>query len=130
MEESLNMESTETAVVRKDFLDLTDWSEAFSAPDGLPDCFVRRKALATKWMHLAQVLFGMSGKNSFPEGSQHYWETWVSFTYPATHRDRALDTTRGNLRGFDLEGRARVAIFRSYTRTGVPRPGKYLDGRK
>ena len=39
MEESLNMESTETAVVRKDFLDLTALVRSVQRADGLPDCF-------------------------------------------------------------------------------------------
>jgi hypothetical protein len=33
------MESTETAVVRKDFLDLTALVRSVQRADGLPDCF-------------------------------------------------------------------------------------------
>ena len=39
MEESVHMESTEAAVVRKDFLDLTALVRSIQCAEGLPDCF-------------------------------------------------------------------------------------------
>jgi hypothetical protein len=79
--------------------------------------FVSCKALATKWTAPGASTVWMSGKNSFFGGREHHWEAWVRVTYPATHLDRALDTTRGNLRASVLKAAQEWPFFAVNTRT-------------